>query len=163
MCPDTCHYGPMATPQHGSPDQNPLTSADLPPELIAPEAGGQTAGDVAPATTERSAVDRSSRTGDSGPVKDNGGVSAGVWVSLIVGALVLVALLVFIIQNNVPATFHYFGWHFQLPLGVAMLIAAIGGLLIAGIAGSVRIFLLSRRLRKANKRLTEIDRMTGSF
>ncbi|WP_349829429.1 LapA family protein [Brevibacterium litoralis] len=98
---------------------------------------------------------------ESGPVRDGGGVSAGAWVSLIVGALVLVALLVFIVQNNTPADFAYFGWAFELPLGVAMLLAAIAGVLIAGIAGSVRIFVLSRRLKKANKRLTEIDRMAG--
>ena len=38
-------------------------------------------------------------------------------------------------------------------LGVAMLFAAIGGILIAGIIGSVRIFVLNRKLKKINKAL----------
>jgi uncharacterized integral membrane protein len=34
-----------------------------------------------------------------------------------------------------------------------MLFAAIGGILIAGIIGSVRIFVLNRKLKKINKAL----------
>lgn len=78
-------------------------------------------------------------------------MSGGVWVSLILGAVITVLLLVFIIQNNTAAQFQYFGWNFSLPLGVAMLLAAIAGVLVAGIVGSVRIFVLSRRLKKVQK------------
>ncbi len=85
--------------------------------------------------------------------KAPGGMSAGMWLSLILGAVVLVLLLIFILQNNVPANFQYFGWSFELPLGVAMLFAAIGGIFIAGIVGSVRIFILGRRLKKVSKAL----------
>ena len=81
----------------------------------------------------------------------NGGMSAGMWISLILGAVIVVLLLIFILQNNVPADFQYFGWQFQLPLGVAMLFAAIGGILVAGIIGSVRIFVLGRKLKKIEK------------
>ena len=80
-------------------------------------------------------------------------MSAGMWISLILGAVIVVLLLIFILQNNVPAEFQYFGWQFELPLGVAMLFAAIGGILIAGIIGSVRIFVLGRKLKKINKAL----------
>ena len=78
-------------------------------------------------------------------------MSGGVWVSLILGAVITVLLLVFIIQNNTASQFQYFGWNFSLPLGVAMLLAAIAGVLVAGIVGSVRIFILSRRLKKVQK------------
>lgn len=87
------------------------------------------------------------------------GVSAGVWIALILGAVILVLLLIFIIQNNVTAQFQYFGWQFSLPLGVAMLLAAIAGILVAGLAGSVRIAVLSRRLKKANRSLAEVERI----
>lgn len=87
------------------------------------------------------------------------GVSAGVWIALILGAVILVLLLIFIIQNNVTAQFQYFGWEFSLPLGVAMLLAAIAGILVAGLAGSVRIAVLSRRLKKANRSLAEVERI----
>lgn len=91
--------------------------------------------------------------------KRSSGVSAGVWIALILGALILVLLLVFIIQNNVSAQFQYFSWQFSLPLGVAMLLAAIAGVLIAGIAGSVRIAVLSHRLKKSNRSLAEVERI----
>ncbi|MCM1012089.1 MULTISPECIES: lipopolysaccharide assembly protein LapA domain-containing protein [unclassified Brevibacterium] len=87
----------------------------------------------------------------AGGAARSGGMSAGMWISLILGAVIVVLLLIFILQNNVPADFQYFGWQFQLPLGVAMLFAAIGGILVAGIIGSVRIFVLGRRLKKIEK------------
>lgn len=90
-------------------------------------------------------------TGTSRVEKQSGGMSAGMWFSLILGAIIVVLLLIFILQNNVPAQFQYFGWQFQLPLGVAMLFAAIGGILVAGIIGSVRIFVLGRKLKKIEK------------
>ncbi|MDN5658077.1 lipopolysaccharide assembly LapA domain-containing protein [Brevibacterium sandarakinum] len=93
------------------------------------------------------------KNADLSQLKGGSGMSAGMWISLILGAVIVVLLLIFILQNNVPADFQYFGWQFQLPLGVAMLFAAIGGIFIAGIIGSVRIFVLSRRLKKIKKAL----------
>ncbi|OFL65263.1 MULTISPECIES: lipopolysaccharide assembly LapA domain-containing protein [unclassified Brevibacterium] len=85
-------------------------------------------------------------------VKASGGLSAGIWASLIIGALILVLLLIFIIQNNEPTQFYYFGWEFTLPLGVSILLAAIAGIVIAGIFGTVRMFILGRQIKRANKR-----------
>ncbi|HCG55804.1 MULTISPECIES: lipopolysaccharide assembly protein LapA domain-containing protein [Brevibacterium] len=93
------------------------------------------------------------KNADLSQLKGGSGMSAGMWVSLILGAAIVVLLLIFILQNNVPADFQYFGWQFQLPLGVAMLFAAIGGIFIAGIIGSVRIFVLNRKLKKITKAL----------
>ncbi|WP_193070673.1 MULTISPECIES: lipopolysaccharide assembly LapA domain-containing protein [unclassified Brevibacterium] len=93
------------------------------------------------------------KNADLAQLKGGSGMSAGMWVSLILGAVIVVLLLIFILQNNVPADFQYFGWQFQLPLGVAMLFAAIGGIFIAGIIGSVRIFVLNRKLKKISKAL----------
>ena len=52
----------------------------------------------------------------------------------------------------------YFGFQFNLPLGVAMLFAAIAGVLIAALLGSVRLFKLSRRVRKLEKERETIKR-----
>ncbi|GAA1721738.1 LapA family protein [Brachybacterium phenoliresistens] len=85
-----------------------------------------------------------------------GGLSVGLWISLILGAIVLILLLIFVIQNNVPAGFEYFGAQFSLPLGVAMLLAAIAGALVMALVGSVRIMQLSwtiRKMRKNEKRI----------
>ena len=82
-------------------------------------------------------------------VEKKGG--AVVWTALIVGALILILLLVFIVQNNQTVDIDYFGWSFNLPLGVAMLLSAVAGVLIAGTIGTVRIVQLSRRLSKIRK------------
>ncbi|WAC67216.1 lipopolysaccharide assembly protein LapA domain-containing protein [Agrococcus sp. SL85] len=79
------------------------------------------------------------------------GLSGGTWIALILGTVILVLLLIFILQNNVPAEFAYFGVQFSLPLGVAMLFAAIAGVLITALLGSVRLFKLGRRVRKLEK------------
>jgi uncharacterized integral membrane protein len=68
--------------------------------------------------------------------------------ALIAGALVLILLLVFIIENTKSVKIAYFGAGFQLPLGVALLLAAIGGALIVGIVGTARIVQLRRRIRR---------------
>ncbi len=86
------------------------------------------------------------------------GVSGAMWIALLLGLLVLVLLLVFILQNNVPADFRYFGWSFSLPLGVAMLLAAVAGALIMGLVGSVRLFRLGHRVRKLEKERADIKR-----
>ena len=66
---------------------------------------------------------------------------------LIAGAVVLILLLVFIIENTESVRIGYFGIGFHLPLGVALLLAAIGGALLVGIVGTARIFQLRRRIR----------------
>ncbi|GAA1774767.1 LapA family protein [Kocuria aegyptia] len=86
------------------------------------------------------------------------GVSGAMWTALILGLLILVLLLVFILQNNVPAEFNYLGWQFSLPLGVAMLLAAVAGALIMGLVGSVRLFRLGHRVRRLEKERADIKR-----
>jgi uncharacterized integral membrane protein len=67
--------------------------------------------------------------------------------ALIAGAVVLILLLVFIIENTESVKIAYFGAGFHLPLGVALLLAAIGGALLVGIVGAARIVQLRRRIR----------------
>lgn len=89
-----------------------------------------------------------------------GGKTAGVWIGLILGAIVLVLLLIFVIQNNQTARFDYFSAQFDLPLGVAMLLAAIAGALIMALVGSVRMFQMSWTIRKLRKQQEKIHRAT---
>ena len=69
--------------------------------------------------------------------------------ALIAGAIVLILLLVFIIENTESVRIAYFGIGFHLPLGVALLLAAIGGALLVGIVGTARIVQLRRRVRQS--------------
>jgi uncharacterized integral membrane protein len=74
--------------------------------------------------------------------------AAALWSALIVGFLILIFLLVFIMQNTDSATVHFFVWEWNLPVGVAILLAAVCGGLLTVAAGSARIV----QLRRAAKR-----------
>lgn len=74
---------------------------------------------------------------------------SGVWAGVIVGVVVLVFLLVFIIQNGQSVKVSFFTASVHMPLGVALLLAAIGGVLLAGIVASLRIWQLRHRLNKS--------------
>ncbi|GAA3439930.1 LapA family protein [Kutzneria kofuensis] len=76
---------------------------------------------------------------------------SGLWVGITVAAVVLLLLLVFIVQNNTYVTIYFFGWGGQFPLGVALLLAAICGVLLVAIPGYGRIIQLRRSFRKASK------------
>jgi uncharacterized integral membrane protein len=77
--------------------------------------------------------------------------AAALWSALIVGFLVLIVLLIFIAQNTASGTFHFLGWSWSLPLGVALLASAVLGGLITTLAGVVRIVQLRRAARKNYK------------
>ena len=74
--------------------------------------------------------------------------SGGLWVGLILSALVLLFLLVFILQNGAPVQIAFFALEGTLPVGVALLLAAIAGILLVAIPGSVRILQLRRAARR---------------
>jgi lipopolysaccharide assembly protein A len=79
--------------------------------------------------------------------------AGGLWVGLALSAIVLLLLLVFILENQQSANISYFGAHGHLPLGVALLLAAVAGALLVVIPGSARIMQLratARRHRKAD-------------
>ena len=72
----------------------------------------------------------------------------GVWVGLAVSAVVLLLLLVFILENGQRASIGYFGAHGHLPLGVALLLAAVAGALLVTIPAAGRIIQLRRTARR---------------
>jgi uncharacterized integral membrane protein len=74
---------------------------------------------------------------------------SGTWVAVIVAIFVLIFLLVFILQNLADVTIHFLGGAFTLPLGVALLFAAIGGALLVALVGAARIMQLRRQAKRA--------------
>src|ERR1700689_5181745 len=56
--------------------------------------------------------------------------------ALIAGAVVLVVVLIFIIENAHAVTITFFGAHLRISLAVALLLAAVGGALVMGAAGT---------------------------
>jgi uncharacterized integral membrane protein len=76
-----------------------------------------------------------------------GSRAGGIWVGLIASAIVLVALLVFILQNSQTVVIHFLGFAGHLSFAVALLIAAVCGLLLIAVTGTVRIIQLRRALK----------------
>ena len=75
----------------------------------------------------------------------------GWWVALIASAVVLLLLLIFVLQNSQRVRISFLGAGASLPLGVALLLAAIGGGLIVAIPGTGRIIQLRRLARRSDR------------
>jgi len=114
-----------------------MTAAQNHRDVFAPN--GTKAGHDAPSAQVRPAVPRS-RAG-------------GLWVAAVVFAFVLLLLLIFVLQNGRRAEVSFFGAHGHLPLGVALLLAAVFGILLVALPGTARIVQLRilghRRLSRA--------------
>jgi uncharacterized integral membrane protein len=100
------------------------------------------------------------RTGhdtQSPPLSTRGAVprsrAGGLWVAAVVFAVVLLLLLIFVLQNGRRAEVSFFGAHGHLPMGVALLLAAVFGILLVALPGTARIVQLRilghRRLSRA--------------
>lgn len=70
---------------------------------------------------------------------------SAAWVGVIIGVVVLAFLLAFIIQNSQSVKVSLFTVNVKMPLGVALLLAAVAGVLLAGIVASLRIWQLRHR------------------
>jgi uncharacterized integral membrane protein len=77
---------------------------------------------------------------------------SGLWIGVTVAAVVLLFLLVFIIQNGQSVKISIFGGSLHLPLGVALLLAAICGVLLLAIPGYGRIIQLRRAIRRTGSK-----------
>src|SRR6202035_504931 len=80
---------------------------------------------------------------------------SGLWGALSFFAVVLLLLLIFILQNGSPVEISYLGAHGRLPLGVALLLSAVCGVLLVILAGAARISQLhavARRHRRSDAR-----------
>ncbi|MEU4741742.1 lipopolysaccharide assembly protein LapA domain-containing protein [Actinosynnema sp. NPDC023658] len=73
---------------------------------------------------------------------------SGTWVAVLASIVVLIVLLVFILQNLSDATIHFLGAAGTLPLGVALLFAAIAGAIVVALVGAARIMQLRRQAKR---------------
>lgn len=78
--------------------------------------------------------------------------TGGLWTGLVLSAIVLIFLLVFILQNPDPVRIQFLAFTGQLPTGVALLLAAVAGLLLVAIPGALRILQLRRAAARAGRR-----------
>jgi uncharacterized integral membrane protein len=103
-----------------------FTAAAMPPAQPAPEPA------AAPAPPARV---RPTRTG-------------AAWVALAVTTLLAVLLIVFLVQNTRSTEISFLWMTTSTPLAVALLIAAVGSVLLTLILGTARIARLRRVVRK---------------
>ncbi|WNM41382.1 lipopolysaccharide assembly protein LapA domain-containing protein [Micromonospora halotolerans] len=71
-----------------------------------------------------------------------------LWVVAVVFAIVLLLLMIFVLQNGQRAEVTFLGAHAALPVGVALLLAAIIGVLLVALPGTARIVQLRMRQRR---------------
>jgi len=74
--------------------------------------------------------------------------TGGIWVAVAFFAVILLLLLIFILQNGQKVDISYLGMHGHLPLGVALLLAAVCGVLLVVLAGTARISQLRATARR---------------
>jgi lipopolysaccharide assembly protein A len=77
--------------------------------------------------------------------------TSGIWVAVGFFGVILLLLLIFILQNGTQVSVSYLGMHGHLPLGVALLLAAVCGVLLVVLAGAARIGQLRATARRHRK------------
>ena len=121
-----------------------------------PTAPAHPTADTAPRTTTKKPAKKSAESPATPAHPVKGSFAGGTWIALIAGALLLIVLLVFIMQNQNQVDLVLFAWNFRFPAGIGFLLAAIGGALIMALVGGVRMFQLRRQIIKTNKNLVEV-------
>ncbi|MEV0293509.1 lipopolysaccharide assembly protein LapA domain-containing protein [Nocardia sp. NPDC050710] len=78
--------------------------------------------------------------------------TARAWIEIAVGAIIAIMLLIFILQNTAKTKISFLAWSFTMPLGVALLFATIGGVLVMALAGGARIWQLRHQRAETTNR-----------
>ena len=127
----------------------------MPGELAPGPAGTQ----PAPTVPDPAAAPPAATPPAAPPLKIKRTRTSGLWVALGFFAVVLLLLLIFILQNGAKVDISYMGAHGHLPLGVALLLSAVCGVLLVILAGAARISQLrtvARRHRRADKKSAKV-------
>jgi uncharacterized integral membrane protein len=138
--PDRTDDQPQSAGQPAVPTDPGATGAAPPPGPAAPagSAAPPAATAAPPQAPPRQHVVRRSRLG-------------GAWVGLALGAVVLILLLIFILENGHKVQISFLGASGHMPLGVALLLAAALGILLVVLPGTGRIIQLRRTARRHRK------------
>ncbi|GAA0711324.1 DUF1049 domain-containing protein [Dactylosporangium roseum] len=74
--------------------------------------------------------------------------TGATWFGICVAALILVVLIVFMLQNTRSVEVTFLGMHGNLPLAMALLVAAVGAAILTMVIGAARITQLRRLTRR---------------
>lgn len=78
--------------------------------------------------------------------------ASAAWVATGVALVLLILLIVFILQNSTKVDVQFLGMSGTIPLGMALLVAAVAGGVVVAIAGVARVTQLrmsARRIRQS--------------
>jgi lipopolysaccharide assembly protein A len=138
--------GPVDEPgSYPQPDSQPMPAPSAPPSQPAPGAAPPAANTVSTPPPEAATVPPAERD----PLRRSR--ASNFWIAVVGFAVLLVLLVIFILQNRQSVEVSYLGLNGHMPLAAAMLISVAAGLLLAAIAGSVRILQLRRRVRRLDR------------
>ncbi|HYI59694.1 MAG TPA: LapA family protein [Microlunatus sp.] len=103
---------------------------------------------VQPSTSQRPADTSAAReSGVPRQIKKTPRSRAGAaWVGICIAAVVVMALIIFLLQNRQPVLVTFLSMEATVPLAIALLIAGIGVGIVALVIGTIRIGQLRRRL-----------------
>ncbi|MCF4119909.1 LapA family protein [Antribacter sp. KLBMP9083] len=107
--------------------------------------GSTTNGDPGAAGSGPDAVRRATRSARRPPRATRTRAGAA-WVGVCIAALLLIALIIFMLQNTQRVLVSFLGMQGSVPLALALLIAGIGVGVVALVIGTVRISQLRRRI-----------------
>jgi uncharacterized integral membrane protein len=74
--------------------------------------------------------------------------AARFWVGLILVAVVVVALVIFLLQNTANAQVSFLGWSASVPLALSLLVTAVGVAIIALVLAEIRVGRVRRHARR---------------
>ncbi|WP_345452153.1 LapA family protein [Arthrobacter gyeryongensis] len=101
--------------------------------------------DQHPAPEPAPAPGASPPAGGRRPVVTRAGMA---WTATVAALVLLILLIAFIVQNQDAARVRFFGLDGTISLGIALLVAAVGGGALVAVAGAVRIIQLRSRNRR---------------
>ncbi|SHE55630.1 Uncharacterized integral membrane protein [Ferrithrix thermotolerans DSM 19514] len=74
--------------------------------------------------------------------------ASALFIAVTLAAVILILLLVFVLQNLNSVPIYFLGLKGHLPLGVALIFAVVGGVLLSSVIASLRILQLRLRARR---------------
>jgi uncharacterized integral membrane protein len=122
------------------------------PGTVEPEPGATPAGTATPPVPRPLPADHALKRTRAG----------GTWVAIACFAVLLLFLLIFILQNGHEVAVSYLGANGHVPLGVALLLAAVCGALLVVLAAMARILQLRTTARRHRRLDAKAARNAGN-
>jgi uncharacterized integral membrane protein len=107
-----------------------------------------------PADEERAETQSKRDGAPSAPDAPRRTRASAIWVATGAALLLLILLIVFMLQNSTKVEVHFLGWTGTIPLGMALLIAAVGGGVVVAITGVARVTQLRMHVRRTRRGTT---------